>query len=1847
VDNLAAQSIGLSGKHLAYVIYTSGSTGNPKGVMVERYGLRNLMHWYINEYGIDAHDTSLIVSSIGFDLTQKNLFAPLLVGGQVALLPHGPYDPARILEAIASHQVSFVNCAPSMFYGVIELAQQQGWFSLASMRMVLFGGEPINSQVLRPWLVQAGCKVQVINMYGPTECTDIVTACLQGPDEDGTRIGPAIANVAMYVLNPALQLQHLGAVGELYVSGHGLARGYFGRADLTAERFLDNPYFAAADNVGSVANARMYRTGDLVRWQADGSLQFLGRVDHQVKIRGLRIELGEIEAALKSHGQVRDALVMARNGAQGDAQLVAYVVTDGNADADVDAPLADFDWQAHTEAALAWRQALQAALRQHLGLSLPEYMVPAAIMLLPRFPLSPNGKVDRKALPEPDLSQSQVAYVAPQNETEQRLATIWQEVLGLERIGLSDHFFQLGGHSLSATRLIAKINQSFDLALPLNTIFNAQTLAELAAVVTQSDSASQLPPLRPLPPILREQDLLPSWAQQRLWLLDRIDGGSAHYNMPNALRLSGTVNHDALDQAFAMLLMRHESLRTCFHMGPDGQPRQFIQPIAQVSHFHVPLFDLSGLDEASRQQRAMAYVEQEAGRVFDLSLDLMLRVSLIKLAQDEHILLLTMHHIASDGWSMGILTREFGALYHACVQGLPDPLPPLPIQYADYAHWQRNWLQGEVLEQQLRYWSSQLAALPVVHSLPLDFARPLQQSFAGAVHLSHIDAASTRQLKALCQRHGATLFMGLQAAFAVLFARMANETDIVMGTVIANREQAEVAGLIGFFVNTLVLRSDLSGEPDFVSLLAQSRRMLLDAYAHQQVPFEQIVERLQTTRNLGHSPLFQIMLILQNNETGALEMPGLKLEPVAADTHLAKYELTLNVSESEQGLEVDWDYNTALFAEHSIANMAKRFERLLKAMLDAPQQNVFTHPMLDQLEYTRMLALQQANRAPWDQELAIHQLFEAQVARDGEAVALICGGQQLSYAQLNAQANRLAHYLRAQKQVGPESLVGVCMQRSLSMVVAIMAILKAGAAYVPLDPDYPAARLAYMLDDAKMACVLTQASLLEATGIAPAMALYLDEAALQAQLLTWPGHNPTPEETGLQPHHLAYVIYTSGSTGNPKGVMIEHRNAVAFLCWARTAFSAAQLACVLASTSVCFDLSVFEMFAPLSVGGSALIVKNILELDAGMPVSLINTVPSAAEALLSGNAIPAQAHTINLAGEPLKQKVVDALYQKGLRQVFDLYGPSEDTTYSTSVLRQHHGRSSIGKPISNTVAYVLNARMQLVPAGTAGELLLGGAGLARGYLNRPDLTAEKFIDNPFHDASDPGSSPRLYRTADLVRWLPDGNLEYLGRIDNQVKIRGFRIELGEIENTLLRQGPIQDAVVVAREAASGDKRLVAYVVARAGAPAGPDLFASLRQQLGQSLPEYMVPAAFVLLDALPLTPNGKVDRKALPEPELVQAQVVAPRNPTEAALVAMWQHILGVSQVSVFDSFFNLGGHSLLALQLVSQVRQQLGVEVAIRELFVHPVLADLASLITDPVARSAFPNLVRIRVGDTAARPLFLIHPGEGEVGYVRDLAAWLPADLPLYALAASGLLEGETPLTSVAAMANLYLQAVRHVQPQGPYRLGGWSAGGTIAWDMARQLLAAGETVEFMGLIDTTSDYSAIRALLPAGSSGIDHQDGNPAQSRDQIDSAMVLVEVAAMPPGVVPPQLVAELEALAANARVEAMLERCMALGLFTPGLDLASLRRHLAVRSALRVALAAYHTPALPLQPYLIMAQEQEQTDISLGWHGLLGSQVPLVQVAGDHYSIMAPANIAAVASALWQALAGSATAGGRE
>ncbi|HEU4881353.1 MAG TPA: amino acid adenylation domain-containing protein, partial [Longimicrobium sp.] len=1191
-----------------------------------------------------------------------------------------------------------------------------------SLLRVVCSGEALPPALVERFHDRFPAPVALTNLYGPTEAAVDVSfwTCPRDESADVVPIGRPVWNTALYVLDAALRPVPVGTPGELYIGGVQVARGYLDRPGLTAERFVPDPFSAEG-------GARLYRTGDRARWRVDGAIEYLGRLDFQVKIRGFRIELGEIEAALRQHEGVADCVVVAREDA-GEQRLVAYIVG-----------------EAETE-----------ALRAHVRRSLPEYMVPSAFVSLDALPLTANGKLDRKALPAPELASAGERYVAPRTPAEEVLAEIWAEVLRLERVGVEESFFELGGHSLLATRVVSRVRDVFAIELPLRALFEGPTVAALAGRVEEMRRA-ELPVLPPVVPAERTGPLPLSFAQERLWFIDRLEPGSTVYNLPRGLRLGGVLDEQALERALGEIVRRHEALRTVF-AETDGSPVQVITPF---DGFVVPVEDLSGLSEADREAAVKRRAGEEAARPFDLAAGPLFRAALLRLDSEDHVLLLSMHHIVSDGWSMGVLDRELSALYAAYARGEASPLPGLAVQYADYAVWQRAQLEGEALDRQLAYWRERLADAPALLELPTDHPRPPVRTYRGATVPVELSPELLERLQALGRSQGATLYMTLLGAFQVLLSKYSGSNDIVVGSPIAGRTRREVEELIGSFANTLVLRTDLSANPTFRELLGRVRETTLGAYEHQEVPFEKLVAELQPERSLSHSPLFQVLFTLQNAGGGGGALPGLDVRGAGAELASAQFDLSLTLTATTRGLRGALNYSTDLFERGTIERMLGHLERVLEQVAADADVRISRLELLGDAE--RALVLQAWNRTEgeYPAEACLHQVFERQAARTPDAVAAVFEDASLTYAQLNARANRLAHHLRG-RGVGSEVRVGICLERSLEMVISLLAVLKAGGAYVPLDPGLPAERLAYMLDDSSVPLVLTQGALADTVPAREGVrVLAVDDAA--GEIAAESAENPAG---GVGPDSLAYVIYTSGSTGRPKGVMNHHRGVVNLLWSMRGTVAMAPGDRLLAITTLAFDISVLELFLPLLSGARVEILDRSAASD---PVLLraavgagagtvLQATPATWRLLLDAGWEGAESLRALSGGEALPAELAARLRER-VGALWNVYGPTETTIWSTA---RHlgagadagRGNVSIGAPVANTRVYVLDGSQSPVPAGVPGELYIGGAGVARGYLGRPGLSAEKFVPDPF--AAQPGA--RLYRTGDLARWRPDGTL---------------------------------------------------------------------------------------------------------------------------------------------------------------------------------------------------------------------------------------------------------------------------------------------------------------------------------------------------------------------------------------------------------------------------------------------------------------------------------------------------------
>jgi len=1666
----------LSADSIAYILYTSGSTGQPKGVLQNH---RNVLHFirnYTNNLHITTNDKLTLLSSFSFDAAIMDIFGALLNGATLYPVNLKEESLSNLSSWLIQQEVTLYHSTPTVYRHWLNTLTEE---KFPKIRLVVLGGEAVEQSEVEWYRNHFATDCFFVNLFGSTE-SSINSFNFINQQTDTTRhavsVGYSIEETEILLLNEAGEETDI--YGEIAIKSPYLALGYWQKPEITQAVFLTDD-----------DNQRLYRTGDMGRLRADGSIEFVGRKDFQVKLRGFRIELGEIEAVLSQHPAVQETVVMLMEEPAGEKRLVAYWVPN-------QAPATDTIFGGSFSVSNE-KLPPKIELRRFIQEKLPDYMIPSAFVQMEAMPLTPTGKIDRRALQLSVISYqlSKQTFVAPQTPEEELLAGIWADVLGVERVGIFDNFFELGGHSLLATQVMSRVRETFSVELPLRHLFESPTIAGLNEHLKVARCDQSLPPITPLN---RDQPQPLSFAQQRLWFLEQLEGSSATYNIPAARRLEGQLNRAALEQSLQTLVQRHETLRTTFQM-LEEQPVQVIYP---VEHWSLSVVDLQDLNAEKQEREIQRLVNEEAQRPFDLSIGPLFRATLLQKNVESHILMLTMHHIISDGWSIGILNRELSTLYNAISKGQPFPLPPLPIQYADFAHWQRQWLTGDVLETQLYYWKKQLAGAPALLELPTDHPRPPIQRFQGKTASLQLSPELTEQLKNLSQQAGSTLYMTLLAAFATLLSRYSGQSDIVIGSPIANRIHRQIESLIGFFVNTLVLRIDLSNNPRFEELLRRVRQVALDAYTHQDIPFEKLVEELQPERNISHTPLFQVMFVLQNAQMDTLQLSALSLTPIARENVTAKFDLTLSMRETAQGLAGRLEYNTDLFEPATITRMVGHFQTLLEGIVKSPQQPIAELPLLTETEYQQLMAWNDtATDYPVDQ--CIHQLFEAQVDKTPDAVAVVFEGQQLTYRELNNKANQLAHHLQT-IGVKPEELVSIYIERSYEMIIGLLGILKAGGAYLPLDPAYPAARLAFMLEDAGVGVLLTQSSLVKELPKTTfedkvfvgtySQKLYPRKqvVCLDTERKRLSSLSTNNLASRVAPSNLAYVIYTSGSTGKPKGVAVPHR-AVNRLVFNTNYINIEPSDRIAQASNVSFDAATFEIWGALLHGARLVGVTkdiilspqdfaaylreqeiSVIFLTTALFNQLAREVPTAFQSV----------RHVLFGGEAVEPKwVAQILKNAPPQRLLHVYGPTESTTFTTWHLVEEvpEGATNlpIGRPIANTQVYLLDQNRKPVPIGVPGELHIGGAGLARGYLNRPDLTADKFIPNPF--SKDPDS--RLYKTGDLARYLPDGNIEFIGRLDNQVKIRGFRIELGEIEAVLAQHPTVQENVIIVHEKPSHDKRLVAYLVPKLGQVIDKT---ELRGFFKDRLPDYMIPSTFVPLEAMPLTPNGKIDRRALPAPETVETKredtFITPHTLTEEMLARIWVDILGIeslqhgaTQINIHDNFFDIGGHSLFAARLIDQVRKVFQIELPLRRLFEFPTIAELAKCIetelhAQPQAK-CWSSLVPIQVSGSK-KPFFIVPGGggsESEFMVYAKLVYLLGHEQPVYGLQAHGLDGEQVPHTQVETMATEYLKEIRAFQPEGPYLLGGECIGGRVAFEMAQQLQAQGQKVGLLVLIDT----------------------------------------------------------------------------------------------------------------------------------------------------------------------------------
>jgi amino acid adenylation domain-containing protein len=1539
-DKSDRNPVGLVNSHnLAYVIYTSGSTGKPKGAMNAHRGVVNRLLWMQETYQLTETDRVLQKTPFSFDVSVWEFFWTLITGARLVIAkPEGHKDSAYLLQLINQEEITTLHFVPSMLQVFLE---EQGLSQCTSLKRVICSGEALPMELQRRFFARLGCELH--NLYGPTEAAIDVTywKCQSDSNLNTVPIGKPVANTQLYILNSQAQPVPIGVAGELHIGGIQVGRGYLNRPELTAEKFIP-------DRFSQDPEARLYKTGDRVRHLPDGSIDYLGRIDFQVKLRGFRIELGEIEAVLTQYPAIREAVVLLyeekheakdeeKLRESGDRKyLVAYIVADQADQITSDQTGVDI-----------------AELRHNLKQQLPEYMVPAIFVLMDALPLSPNGKVDRRALPDPTPWRSALTGHAATARTpiEDILVNIWNNLLGISNVGIYDNFFELGGHSLMVVQVMARVRESFAVDLPMQVLFREPTISGLAQELETTLHSGISRISQPILPCQHSEQMQVSFAQQRMWFLQKFVPDSAIYNIPLAYRISGLLSIAALEQSLIELVKRHEILRTTF-VEIDGQPTSVVSSTLPLS-FTVVKIDADLLSQGYLQQQIDAEVRQP----FDLSASSLFRVKLIQLAPDDHALVITFHHIIIDGWSIQIFMEELAKLYQSFVGNEPIVLNDLPISYLDFAAWQRQWLQGDVLTSQMSYWQTQLAKPITILRLPTDHPRPLIQTFRGTIQSLSLSESLTGQIKQIAKVTGTTLFMVLLSAFQIMLSRYSGELDIIVGTPIAGRQYVETEKLIGLFVNSLAIRTDMSGNPTVRQLLARVREITLAAYTHQDLPLEQVIDALQLKRDLSYSPLFQVMFSLLNMPSQSPIFSGfseLTLTPIETHTGTSRVDLTLELQETDHGIQGLWEYNCDLFDAETIHRMTGHFQTLLEGMVADLDQRIFDLPILTEVERNQFLGTWQQTATAYPHDRTIHQLFEEQVAKTPKAIAVVYEDQQISYQELNLRANQLARHLQT-LGVREEELVGICVERSLEMLVGLLGILKAGAAYVPIDTSYPPERIAYMLEDAQIQVLVTQQGLGSKFENSLVQIVCLDigwtEIAVQ-------GQENLPSLVTFR--NLACVIYTSGSTGEPKGVALEHRG-VNRLVINTNYMQLDNSDRVAQASNISFDAATLEIWGAMLNGCTLIILskdivlspqKLALQISQHQINTLFLTTALLNQIAKQSPAIFKSIKNLMFGGEASDPSAIrELLKADSPERIVHLYGPAENTTLSSWYLVKDIDPEAttipIGQVIANSQIYILDQYHQPVPIGVTGEIYVGGDGLARGYINRPELTAEKFIRHPF--SQDP--TERLYKTGDLGRYLRDGNIEFVGRSDFQVKIRGFRIEIGEIETILGQHPEVQEILVIALDDARGSKQLVTYVVPKIETTNTAELTGrTLKKFLKEKLPDYMIPAFFVFLDELPLTPNGKVDRRALPTPDLaspsLESSFVAPSTPTEQAITKVWQEILTIEQIGIHDNFFELGGHSLIATQVMSRLPQIFSLDLPLSLLFELPTIAELGDRI-------------------------------------------------------------------------------------------------------------------------------------------------------------------------------------------------------------------------------------------------------------------------------------------------------------
>lgn len=1619
-EDSAFQAHATNAHRLAYVLYTSGSTGTPKGVEITHHSLSNLLGCMQKRLHLSSSDRWLALTTISFDISQLELLLPLSQGATVVLVnQETAMDPALLTQAM--EKVTFVQATPSTWQMLAEF----GWNGNPALT-ALCGGEAL-PQSLADQLI--GLVNTLWNMYGPTETTIWSSMKRIACKGEPITIGRPIANTAFYILDENRSIVPVGVPGELHIGGTGLARGYRHRPDLTAERFICSPF----------SGGKLYRTGDLVRYLPTGEIDYLGRIDHQVKIHGHRIELEEIEETLKKCPGIKQAVATVYEDKQGNKRIAAYYTGKG----------------------------YEQEIKQTLSLHLPQYMLPAAYVQLSQLPLTPSGKIDRNALPIPEYVCEGLDWTAPRNEIELEIANIFEGILEVDRISIDSNFFSIGGHSLLAARAMTKINNAFGIHLPLKILLEKPSIALMAQEVQTARVHGQSAP--PIPKASRTSPLHLSYSQQRFWLLDQQTQHSANYSIPFAVELEGDLNIQVFQKCLETIIQRHEILRTIVKEGLEG-PEQSISPLIDLSFCLVDLSFYENPEKASAM-----LIAEEAKKPFNLSSGPLFRFILLRMHANRHIFFLNIHHIVFDGYSINVFLNELNILYQAYRQNLPNPLQELTIQYVDYAYWQHDLLKKHLTEERLSWWLERLNDAPSILNLPIDKPRPHRQTEHGALLEFIIDPSDAIALKKMAQKYDTTLFTVVLTLFHTLLHRYSSQRDIVIGIPISGRSHGHFDSLIGCFVNTLPLRINAKEESSFAELLKQIKQDVLNAFEYEDIPFEKIIEKLKIERSLSHTPLFQVMFnMLPKLEITKIDSLDIHLRNI--DRGMAHFDLSLSIQETPEGLLGLFEFNTDLFFKETIERMCLHFQQLVKQVLLMPHQAVEKLQILLDAELKTQLIDWNVQAIDYPKNKNILTSIEEWAASTPDAIAIVCGEKSYSYRQINDRANQMAHTLLAMG-IRSEDKIIVCLERSADFIAAILGILKSGGAYVPVDPVEPPERMETILRDLHPLCIVAHGAFKTHSSTCPIVNI--------DHLTNKPTDNP---HVPLSESQLAYIIYTSGSTGKPKGVEIEHKSICDRVFWKNAAYPLNPGDAMLHTYSFIFDGAIINYLWPLCTGAALVIASKEELLDSSALVHLIHKhrittidlLPSLLESLLEDRDIGAcqSLRDVFSGGEALPAEVVRLFYEKCSAKLHNTYGPTEATVESSVWDCEPNDKATIapiGRPIAGAKLYILDSHQQIVPVGVPGELYIGGIGLARGYLNDPALTANKFIANPFGE----NAQDRLYRTGDLAKYRPDGIIDFLGRIDNQVKVRGFRIDLKEIESALLHMDPVDKAIVMVK-GESLHKRLVAYVILSLSM-AEKTFFELMKHYIGTRLPAHMVPAQVVILDEFPKLLNGKINYKILPEPKhQINKTILSPErecsNEMERQLLLIWKEILDCDTLRVTDNFFDAGGNSLLAMRLITRIKKHLGISVQLIRLFQYPTIEGLSKSLQN--TENPWSPIVLMQPKGHK-KPFFCVHPVGGGVLCYNALGKHWIDDRPFYAIQARGLEEGQIPHESLETMAREYIQAMQQIQPTGPYLIGGWSFGGLIAAEMVRQLRQLGEEISLLVLVDTTANIDHFKKI------------------------------------------------------------------------------------------------------------------------------------------------------------------------